>query len=85
MGSFEYFDHTADMGMRVEASNLEELFTQSALGLFNLITPLNQFEPTDALDVLLKADNVEELLWSWLRELHFLFSGRVRSGCAWRR
>ncbi len=74
MGSFEYFDHTADMGMRVQAANLEELFTQSALGMFNLIASLDQFQPTDALDVLLKAENLEELLWSWLRELHYLFS-----------
>jgi len=74
MGTFEYFDHTADMGMRIEAENLAELFTQSALGMFNLIVPMDQFKPEDALDVLLEASNVEELLWRWLRELHYLFS-----------
>lgn len=73
MGSFEYFDHTADMGLRVRAESLEELFTQSALGMFSLIAPLEQFEAKEALDVLLKAENTEELLWKWLRELHYLF------------
>lgn len=74
MGRFEYFDHTADMGMRVEAEDLPELFTQSALGMFNLIAPLGQFKGRDTLDVLLEAPNLEELLWKWLRELHYLFS-----------
>jgi SHS2 domain-containing protein len=74
MGSFEYFDHTADMGVRVRGKDLAELFTDAALGMFNLIAPLEQFEAQDAVDVLLKAENVEELLWSWLRELHYLFS-----------
>jgi SHS2 domain-containing protein len=74
MGSYEYFDHTADMGVRVYGKDLTELFTEAALGMFNLIVPLEQFEPKDAIDVLLKAENAEELLWSWLRELHYLFS-----------
>ena len=71
---FEYFDHTADMGMRVEGKDLSELFTSSSLGMFNLIVPIDQFKPQDALDILLEAENVEELLWKWLRELHYLFS-----------
>ena len=73
MGKFEYFDHTADIGMRVGGQNLEELFTQSALGMFNLISPIEQFQARDSLDVLLEAPNVEELFWKWLRELHYLF------------
>ena len=73
MGKFEYFDHTADIGMRVRGQNLRELFTQSALGMFNLISPIEQFQARDSLDVLLEAPNVEELFWKWLRELHYLF------------
>lgn len=74
MGRFEYFDHTADMGMRAYGDDLSELFTSSALGMFNLIASIDQFSADDALDVLLEAENVEELLWKWLRELHYLFS-----------
>ena len=74
MSAYEYFDHTADMGMRVEGKDLAELFSFSAIGMFNLITSLDQFKPADALEVLLEAENVEELLWKWLRELHYLFS-----------
>ena len=74
MGSFEYFDHTADMGLRAEGRDLEELFTQAALGMFNLMVSLEEFKPEEALDVLLEAPNAEELLWRWLRELHYLFS-----------
>lgn len=74
MAPFEYFDHTADMGMRTQGKDLAELFTSSALGMFNLIVPIDQFKSQDALDVLLEAENVEELLWKWLRELHYLFA-----------
>ena len=73
MGRFEYFDHTADMGMRAYGKDLAELFTSSALGMFSLIVPLEKFKAQDALDILLEAPNVEELLWKWLRELHYLF------------
>ena len=62
------------MGMRVEGKDLTQLFSQSALGMFNLIVPIEQFEPKDALDVLLQSQNVQELLWKWLRELLYLFS-----------
>jgi len=62
------------MGMRAQGKDLPELFTSSALGMFNLIVPVENFKPQDALDVLLEADNVEELLWKWLRELHYLFA-----------
>lgn len=74
MAPYEYFDHTADMGMRIEGKDLAELFTGSAVGMFSLIAPLDQFKPSDALEVLLHAENAEELLWKWLRELHYLFS-----------
>lgn len=74
MKTFEYFDHTADIGMRAFGKDLAELFTHSALGMFKLIVPLDQFQASDSLDVLLKAENAEELLWKWLRELHYLFS-----------
>lgn len=74
MKGYEYFDHTADMGMRVEGRDLAELFTNAALGMFSLITPIEQFKPVDSLDILLEAPNVEELFWKWLRELHYLFS-----------
>lgn len=74
MTPYEYFDHTADMGVRAYGRDLAELFRNSALGMFSLITSLDQFKPSDAVDVLLEAENVEELLWKWLRELHYLFS-----------
>ena len=74
MAPYEYFDHTADMGMRAYGRDLAELFSNGAVGMFGLMTSLAAFKPDDALDVLLNADNVEELFWKWLRELHYLFS-----------
>lgn len=71
---YEYFDHTADIGMRAYGADLSELFTNSAAGMFGLVTAVAQIEAKDALEVTLQAEGAEELLWNWLRELLFLFS-----------
>ena len=34
---FETFDHTADLGLRVTADSLNELFAEAAVGLTSLI------------------------------------------------
>ena len=34
---FETFDHTADLGLRVTAGDLEELFAEAARGLTSLV------------------------------------------------
>ena len=68
MAPFEYFDHTADMGMRAEGRDLAQLFTDSAVGMFNLTVPLDAFQLKEEREISLRAENAEELLWNWLRE-----------------
>ena len=37
MGRFEFIEHTADKGFRVEGSNLQELFEISVLGMAKIL------------------------------------------------
>jgi SHS2 domain-containing protein len=64
-------EHTADIRMGVHGSSLGELFLNAARGFTNLIAPESQDRPDTELELRLRADNIEELLVDWLRELLF--------------
>jgi SHS2 domain-containing protein len=75
----EVFEHTADIGLRIRAAGLEELFTEAARGLFALITNnpadiqlLEQVEIT----VSGSQNELDYLLFDWLNELLYLFDSR---------
>jgi SHS2 domain-containing protein len=72
MGRVETFDHTADLGMRVHAANLPDLFRTAAEGLLDVILANREdvrAERTES--VRLEADSTAELLVAWLNELIF--------------
>ena len=71
MGKLEVIEHTADIGIRVEAETFEELFGLAATGMFSVIVDISTVEPKVSMSLNLKAENVEELLHEWLRELLF--------------
>jgi SHS2 domain-containing protein len=75
-GSYEYFDHAADMGVRAEADSLENLFLTCAEALLNWIGEPPD-DPTEVcLNVTVESQDLEGLLVSWLHELLFLFQHR---------
>lgn len=77
MGTIEMFDHTADVGLRVEAGSLDDLFRTAAEGLFDyIVINRDQVRDEETLDVELQADSPTFLLLDWLRELLFLFETR---------
>lgn len=70
MGRFEIFEHTADLGLSVEAGNLADLFESAALGLFQVIAAdAAGIEPAVSERVELEAGSTEALLVGWLNEL----------------
>src|SRR5262245_17948684 len=74
MGKFEVFEHTADVGLRVEASSLEELFVQAARGAFALVVENpNAIQSRRAVAIELEAEDIEGLFVDWLRELIYRF------------
>ena len=74
MGKFEVFEHTADVGLRIEAADLAELFTEAARGAFALVVENpDAIRQHQSLVIELEAEDVEGLFVDWLRELIYRF------------
>src|SRR3954453_2679114 len=72
MGIIETFDHTADVGLRIAADDLDDLFRTAAEGVFDYIVTNRaevRVEATDTFE--LHADSPADLLVTWLNELIF--------------
>lgn len=67
--TFEFLEHTADAGMRVWGKSMDLLFTNAAMGLFEMIAVIDSIDETISIDIEVKADSVEMLFASWLDEL----------------
>jgi SHS2 domain-containing protein len=71
---YETFEHTADLGLRIRAANLEPLFVEAAEALFSaIVEDLSAVAPKQQLDVQLQGDDRALLLFDWLNELLFRF------------
>jgi SHS2 domain-containing protein len=73
-GMHETFDHTADLGLRIRAADLDTLFVEAAQALFETIVPdLASVRPLKKIDIELTGDERAYLLFDWLKELLFHF------------
>ena len=78
MKKYEFFDHTADLGLRVYGSSLAELFENAGFALFDVLTDMARVKPRQTLSFRLQRDNMEELLVEWLGSLLYEFdTGRL--------
>ncbi len=76
---YETFDHTADLGLRIQASDLDTLFREAAEALFaTIVDDLGSVKPLERLDVSLPGEEREFLLFDWLRELLYRFDAEHR-------
>ncbi len=67
---YELFEHTADLGLRVRAADLDTLFAEAAQCLFSaVVEDLTTIRPTQRIDVQLPTDEFAYLLFDWLRAL----------------
>ncbi len=71
---YEFFDHTADIGIRAYGKTLDELFVHAAQGFTELIAEDSVLKSRQNRTIRLIADGVELLLLNWLQELLFWFS-----------
>src|SRR4029077_19837735 len=71
---YETFEHTADLGLRVRASDLDRLFGEAAEALFStIVDDLETVRPAQKIDVNLHGDDLGYLLFDWLNELLYRF------------
>jgi SHS2 domain-containing protein len=68
---WSFLDHTADIRMEVHGTTLEEIFLNAARGFTSLLARESSAFPSIRFEVRLEADNIEDLLVDWLRELIF--------------
>ena len=67
---YEIIEHTADIGIRVKAKDLKELFSQSALAMFDIIAEEKSTKnKPQEIKVEQSADDLEGLFVNWLNEL----------------
>jgi SHS2 domain-containing protein len=74
---YETFDHTADVGLRARAADLNRLFEEAAAAMFSLVAAdLDAVRPLEEISVELAPDDLDALLRSWLSELLYIFHVR---------
>ncbi len=76
---YETFEHTADVGLRVVAPNLDTLFAEAGEALFSLIVEdLAAVAPREAVVLHIDGGDLPFLLFDWLNELLYRFDGEHR-------
>ncbi|MBN2013245.1 archease [candidate division KSB1 bacterium] len=70
---YEQIEHTGDIGIKVYGESLQELFSNAALGMFDLMVDCQGVGRNVVEEVEVAGDNLEELLVNWLQELNYLF------------
>jgi SHS2 domain-containing protein len=71
---YEHFEHTADLGLRVRAVDVNGLFAEAATALFAAIVDgIDAVRPERAVDVHVEGADLDYLLFDWLRELLYRF------------
>src|SRR5690242_5490805 len=71
---YEFFEHTADLGVRVRAADLDTLFAEAARALFAAVVDnLDAVRPLQRVDVTLTGTDREYLLFDWLKALLYRF------------
>jgi SHS2 domain-containing protein len=70
---YELFEHTADLGLRVRAAELETLFAEAGQGLFSMIVDLAEVRPEREIQLKVEGEELDLLLFDWLNELLYRF------------
>ena len=73
----EIFEHTADLGLRIRAADLNGLFCEAAEALFGAIVANPEaVEAVEEVSFAVSAERFDDLLRDWLAELLFTFDSR---------
>lgn len=75
---YQTIDHAADIGITVQANDVETLFKEAARALSELIFGKRAFTPTETLTLAIEGGDWPDLMINWLRELLYLWNGQNR-------
>jgi SHS2 domain-containing protein len=71
--AYRFLEHTADMGVEIEANSFESLLSEGLLALTDTLTEVERVNLELELPFELVAPSREDLLVEWLSELVYLF------------
>ncbi|AHC50972.1 archease [Sulfolobus acidocaldarius SUSAZ] len=69
MTRFEFFDHTADIGIIAYGRSLEEAFESAALAVFEVMTDTSKIEYKVEVEIEEIGSDLENLLYKWIESL----------------
>ncbi|MDD5729934.1 MAG: archease [Candidatus Omnitrophica bacterium] len=81
---YELIEHTADIGIRVKGKDLNELFSNAAYAMFDIIAERTKESSSPKIrkfHIIQEAQNTEELFVNWLNELLSLSSAKDAIFC----
>jgi len=71
---YETFEHTADIGLRARAADLDTLFSEAAKAFFSVIVENgDEVQAVNEYSISVHADERDDLMYDWLAELLYLF------------
>lgn len=71
MKSYEYFEATADIGLKAYGKNLNEAFENASLAIFNIISNTSDIEALKEIEFEITSEDEVSLLYDYLEELLF--------------
>ena len=71
MKSYEYFDVTADIGLKAYGSDLSSAFENAGLAIFNIISDTSNIDAVDEIEFEITSEDEVSLLYDYLEELLF--------------
>lgn len=72
MKSYEYFEATADVGLRAYGNDLNEAFENASLAMFNIISDTSTIDAVKEIEFEITSEDEVSLLYDYLEELLFL-------------
>ena len=71
MKNYEYFEATADIGLKAYGKNINEAFENASIAMFNIITDTSDVTPEKEIEFELASEDNVSLLYDYLEELLF--------------
>ncbi len=68
-----FFDHTGDIGVRVAATTLDDLFRDAAAAFTETVADPARIEPRRSISLTLESSALDLLLVDWLNEILYRF------------
>jgi len=84
-GTFQFFDHTADMGVRVRAGTMPELFVTAVEGLYKAVGEIAAGRRLEPFALEITGDSSAVILRDALNEILFFLENRRRKVVGWSR